>query len=76
RVSVDLTAVKYYGVSLGQVVSTIRSENVDVPGGSIDAGAQKYLLRVGGRFENPERIEDLVVARKGGRPIYVRDLAE
>ena len=75
-VSVDLTDLKYYGVSLGSLVSTIQSENVDVPGGSIDAGAQEYLLRVGGRFDDPRRIEDLVVARKGGRPIYVRDLAD
>ena len=76
RVSLDLTDLKYYGISASQVVSTIQSENVDVPGGSIDAGAQKYLLRVGGRFDDPERIEELVVARRGGRAIHVRDVAE
>lgn len=76
RVSVDLTDVKYYGVPLSQIVNTIQTENVDVPGGSIDAGAQEYMLRVGGRFEDPRRLEDLVVASRDGRPVYLRDVAE
>ena len=76
RVSVDLAKLKAHGLSFGQIVSAIRSENVDVPGGAIDAGAQEYLLRVGGRFDEPGAIEDVVVARAGGRAIQVRDLAE
>jgi len=76
RVSVDLTDLKYYGLSFTQLVNTIQSENVDVPGGSIDAGSQEYLLRVGGRFEDPRRIEDLVVARRGGSAVHVRDVAD
>ncbi|MDH5590674.1 MAG: efflux RND transporter permease subunit, partial [Gemmatimonadota bacterium] len=52
-----------------------RNENVNIPGGSIDVGDTKYLVRVDGEFEDPSVIEDLVVMVKAGRPIYVRDVA-
>ena len=33
-------------------------------------------MRVDGEFEDPTLIEDLVVRREDGRPIYVRDVAD
>ncbi len=75
KVDVDLAKLQFYGLGLGDVVDAIRSENVNIPGGSIDVGDAKYLLRVDGEFGDPRVIEDLVVTTKGGRPIYVRDIA-
>src|SRR5690606_7905162 len=57
------------------VVDAIRSENVTVPGGSIDVGHQKFLVRVNGEFQDARIIEDSVIATKQVRPIYVRDVA-
>jgi len=75
KVDVDLSKMSYYGLSLQDIVDAIRVENVNVPGGSIDVGATKYLVRVDGEFEDPAIIEDLVVSTVNGRPIYVRDVA-
>lgn len=75
QVAVDLSRMNYYGLALGDVIDAIRSENVNIPGGSIDVGDTKYLVRVDGEFDDPTLIEDLVVAMKGGRPVYVRDIA-
>jgi multidrug efflux pump len=75
KVDVDLTKLQFYGLSLNDVVDAIRSENVNIPGGSIDVGDSKYLVRVDGEFEDPSVIEDLVVKTRGGRPVYVRDVA-
>ncbi len=76
QVQADLSRLKFYGVALGDVVEAIQSENVNVPGGSIDVGSRKYLLRVDGEFPDPAVIEDLVVTTVRDRPIYVRDLAD
>ncbi|MFW6192422.1 MAG: efflux RND transporter permease subunit, partial [Gemmatimonadota bacterium] len=76
KVDVDLQRLKYYDLSYGDVVGAIQSENVNIPGGSIDVGSMKYLVRVDGEFAEPAVIEDLVVANTDGRPVYVRDLAE
>ncbi|HSH76010.1 MAG TPA: efflux RND transporter permease subunit, partial [Longimicrobiales bacterium] len=75
KVDVDLPLMTYSGIALGDLVDAIRNENVNIPGGAIDVGATKYLLRVDGEFEDPTLIEDLVVVTRDGRPIYVRDVA-
>ncbi|MEX2467743.1 MAG: efflux RND transporter permease subunit [Gemmatimonadota bacterium] len=76
QVDVDLVSMQFYGISLNDIVDAIRDENVNVPGGSIDVGSSKYLLRVDGEFDDPAVIEELVVKVVDGRPIYVRDVAD
>jgi multidrug efflux pump subunit AcrB len=76
KVDVDLSKMNYYGVALEDVIDAIRNENVNIPGGSIDVGDTKYLVRVDGEFDDPVVIEDLVVTTVAGRPVYVRDIAQ
>ena len=75
KVEIDLARLQYYNVSFDDVISAIRQENVNIPGGSIDVNGVKYLVRVDGEFDDPTVVQDLVVATAGGRPIYVRDIA-
>jgi len=75
KVEIDLAKLQFYNIGFQDVIDAIQFENVNIPGGSIDVGTQKYLVRVDGEFEDPAIIEDLVVTTKGGRPIYVRDIA-
>ncbi len=75
KVDVDLPRLQFYGLAIGDVIDAIASENVNIPGGSIDVGRSKYLVRVDGEFEDPSLIEDLVVTAESGRPVYVRDVA-
>ena len=74
-VDVDLGKLKYYNVAISDVIESIGSENVNIPGGAIDVGSSKYLVRVDGEFDDPALIEDVVVALENGRPVYVRDIA-
>jgi multidrug efflux pump len=76
RVDVDLPMLKYYGLDFTDVVDAIRNENVTIPGGVVDVGTQEYALRVAGELVDAQPIEDLVIVTRGGRPIYVRDVAE
>lgn len=75
KVDVDLPRLQYYGIAFGDVIDAIRSENVNIPGGAIDVGSQKYMVRVSGEFVDTRLMEDIVVATRGSRPIYVRDVA-
>ena len=74
-VDVDLSKLKYYNVAISDVIESIASENVNIPGGAIDVGSSKYLVRVDGEFDDPILIEDVVVTTVNGRPVYVRDIA-
>jgi multidrug efflux pump len=74
-VDIDLGKLQYYNVALSDVMEAIGGENVNIPGGSLDVGTSKYLVRVDGEFEDPRQIEDVVVMMEDGRPVYVRDVA-
>ena len=75
HVDVDLAKLKFYGLAFKDVSDAVRGENVTVPGGSIDVGELKYLVRVPGEFEATSAIGDIVIETRGGRPVYVRDVA-
>ena len=62
-------------LSVDRVISTIRSENQNVPLGEVDEGDTTYLLRSQGQFQSLDQIRDLVVQTKGGIPVYLRDIA-
>jgi multidrug efflux pump len=75
RVDVDLAKLKFYGLAMSDLVDAIRNENVNIPGGSIEAGTLNYLVRVDGEFRDPALLGDVVVTTTAGRPVYVRDVA-
>jgi multidrug efflux pump subunit AcrB len=75
QVDVDLPKLKFYGLAFGDVIDVIRNENVTIPGGTIDVGGVKYLVRIPGEFTSPDLIGDIVIESRNGRAIYVRDVA-
>jgi multidrug efflux pump len=76
KVDVSLSRLQFYGLSLEDLVDAVRNENVNIPGGSIDVGEMKFLVRIDGELHDPLLIRDIVVDTRNGRPIYVRDIAE
>lgn len=76
QVNINPWRLQYYGVSVNDVIDAVRNEHLNIPGGSIDLGTTKYLVRVPGEFTVPENMKDIVVKVKDGRPVFIRDLAE
>ena len=76
KVDVDLPKLKYYGLTFGDLIAAIQQENVTIPGGTIDVGTKKFLVRVPGEYETPKPIEDIVIDAPDDQPIYIRDVAE
>ncbi|MEM9665871.1 MAG: efflux RND transporter permease subunit [Bacteroidota bacterium] len=76
QVNVDLNALQGYNLTFNDLIGTIQQENTNLPGGSVDVDRLNYLVRVDGEFDDPAEIENLVLDAPGGRPIYVRDVAE
>lgn len=75
QIMLDPDKLRYRGVSVNQVAGAIQSENLNLPGGSLEVGSMKYLLRVPGEFKTVSEIENIVVKSPGGNPIYLRDVA-
>ncbi|SEA74326.1 heavy metal efflux pump, CzcA family [Desulfuromusa kysingii] len=75
RVEFDPDRLYAYRISLGEIVQAIRQENVNIPGGSIDIGQGKYLIRIPGEFSDPDEIDNLVLLERDNQVIYFKDVA-
>lgn len=75
HVEFDLDRVAAYNVPFSSLVSAVERGNVNMPGGSMDIGQGRYLVRVPEDFKHPSEIFSLVAFVKNGKPIYLRDVA-
>jgi len=75
RVEFDPERLAAYRLTFSEILTSINRENVNIPGGSIDVGRGKYLLRIPGEFTDPAEIDNLVMVARDGRPVYFKDVA-
>ncbi|MFK7999907.1 MAG: efflux RND transporter permease subunit [Polyangiales bacterium] len=75
RVEIDPRRLSYYGLSMNDVSQAIATENVNIPGGDVDAGDATFLLRVPGEATSPSELANIAIKRVGDRPVFVRDVA-
>jgi hydrophobe/amphiphile efflux-1 (HAE1) family protein len=75
QVRVDPAKLTAFGLSVDQVVQALRAANVAVPVGTIHNDTSESIIRVDGRLTRPEQFEKIIVARKGGVPILLSQVA-
>ncbi|MCP4639878.1 MAG: efflux RND transporter permease subunit, partial [bacterium] len=75
QIEVDPDRVAEYGISFSDLITVVRLENVNTPGGTMDLGEAKYLMRTPGEFRTPDELEGLVVKRGPTGAVYLRDIA-
>ena len=67
--------IKALGLPLDMILNKIRSENVDVPAGTIERGNYEVLIRTPGVYSSLDEIRDTVVAIRDGVPIQIKEIA-
>ena len=75
EIRVDQQKLSQLGVSIEQIASRIRAENVNLSGGRLEEGSQRFLVRTLNEFQTVDEIRDAIVAYVAGRPVYLRDVA-
>ena len=76
HVEFDLDRVGAYNVPFSSIINSVTRSNVNMPGGSMDIGEAKYLVRVPEDFKHPSEIYSIVAFVRDGMPVYLRDVAE
>jgi len=76
QVNVDPQRAAGYGVSLSQIMTILQTENLNLPGGTVEYADKKLLVRSTGEFDNIEQIKNIPIAIANGTTIYIRDIAE
>jgi cobalt-zinc-cadmium resistance protein CzcA len=64
-----------HGLTLRDLMEALARNNANVGAGYIERFGEQYLIRVPGQVNNIPEIENIVVARRGGQPLRVRDVA-
>jgi HAE1 family hydrophobic/amphiphilic exporter-1 len=75
HVDIDPDRIKALNLSLDEILSRIRSENVNVPAGTIDRGNYEVMIRTPGAYASLKELEDTVVAIREGVPIRLGEVA-
>ena len=68
-------ALEAFGVAPEQVAAAVRNESQDLPLGTVRSLEQERVLQIGGHMERPEDFGRIIVARKGGSPVRVEQIA-
>ncbi len=76
RVEYNQDRLAAYGLILTEVIQTVRNNNQNMPGGSLDIGEARYVLKSPAEFKSPVEIDSLVITVKDGKPIYIKDVAD
>ena len=62
-------------VGVEQVVNALRNENQELPAGSIVTRDREQSVQIRGRLKAVADFERIVVARRGGQPVYLSQVA-
>ena len=69
-------AMEAWGVSADQVVNAVRSENQNLPLGTVRSSQQERVVQIDARLKRPEDFGAIIVARKPAGPVYLRQVAQ
>lgn len=75
QIQVDQQKLSQLGLSIEQIAARIRAENVNLSGGRLEEGSQRFLVRTINEFQTVDEFADAIVATVGERPVYLRDVA-
>lgn len=76
RVLVDPMKLATRSLTVRDLAQALDRENRDFSAGDFDEGKRTYVVRTAGEYRSPEDVENVIVARRNGAPVYVRDLAD
>ncbi|HVG96418.1 MAG TPA: efflux RND transporter permease subunit, partial [Chloroflexota bacterium] len=83
QVQVDPLRLKAFDVSMQQIVTSLGSENLNSPSGTLRVGDQEPNVRFTALAQNVEDLKNIVINRGGQTaagtplpPLYLRDVAE
>ena len=74
RVWLDADKLHAYGITAGDVMSALRRQNVELPGGRIESLSKEYTIKVKGEFADVAEFNDLIIAYDKGVPVRLRDV--
>src|SRR5574337_191429 len=74
-VDIDQQRLQQLNLNVADVIKRLGDENVNVSGGRIEDGTQRYLVRTVNQFTDLQQMSDLLIKVDKGVPIRLKDVA-
>lgn len=65
-----------YGLTMGEVIAALESNNANVGAGYVERYGEQYLVRVPGQASGIADLSSVIVTNRGGVPIRIADVAD
>ncbi|MFC1498424.1 efflux RND transporter permease subunit [Verrucomicrobiota bacterium] len=76
RVELDLRRLIAYNIPLSQVMQRIMQENKTISAGNIEMTGDKFQVRIPGEFEFVSQLNNVLLADRDDKPVYLTDIAQ
>jgi HAE1 family hydrophobic/amphiphilic exporter-1 len=76
QVQIDPAKLRAQNLSVDALISALRKENIQVPGGKLDEGESEFSVRTLSEYTWVNQIADTVIGYRNGTPIYIRNVAQ
>ena len=63
------------GLGVDQVINALRNENQELPTGAIRSLDNEKVVQIQGRIQDPQNFARIIVARRGGQPVLLSQVA-
>ena len=74
HVLADPEKLRAYNLTITDVFNAMRTQNLELPGGSLNAGATEFTVRTTGRVTEPAQFNQIAIANRNGYVVKVSDI--
>ena len=76
QVQLDPNQLRYYAITVREVVNALESNNANATGGYLLNGPEEKLIRSMGQIRSIADIENIVLKQHSGIPVYIKNVAK
>ena len=76
QINVDMLKMQSAGLTMGDIARAVQSENLTIPGGTVNMEGIRRSLNVRGEFANANELGNMVIKSIHGSPVYLKNIAE
>jgi HAE1 family hydrophobic/amphiphilic exporter-1 len=75
QIALRPTEMEALRVGVDQVIAALRADNQELPAGTLTRGPRDQVVQIRARLRSAADFERIVVARRGGQPVYLSQVA-
>lgn len=75
RIDIDRDKLAGYGLTVQDIETALRTQNVEIPAGRIESDAREFAIVADTGLQTPEEFGNIILATVSGFPVRLRDVA-